>query len=404
VVYLHSALAKDWIQAAGRQERQTLLIYSKWDCNTGLGIAGLVKLSMLCSAAAVHAGFGYFQREGGYTRTGSHGSRVHGRETGQWHEANLAVAHRSGRGRAACAARSRSAGVPDSASARRPLGVHEAGGGGAAACRLADERRGFCFTGEMQPNDRSGLAFMIRYAMRHPGRIVPHARRLARDAVLRLRNRDHVSYYRAVMRSDVARGDEGAVGSRTHESWLKIGQMQFDYLVSHGLKPGMRMLEIGCGNLRAGRLFIEHLDAGDYYGIDISPDILLAAQRTLAEAGLQHKLPHLTLVQDLKLEFLPAGYFDVVHAHSVFSHSPIEVIDECLAHVGRVMKPGGFFDFTFDRTEGAEHHVLREDFYYRTETLVALAGRHGLAGQFMKDWEELPHPQSKLRVTAGPSE
>jgi hypothetical protein len=42
---------------------------------------------------AVHAGFGYFQREGGYTRTGSHNTRVHGRETGQWHEADLAVAH-----------------------------------------------------------------------------------------------------------------------------------------------------------------------------------------------------------------------------------------------------------------------------------------------------------------------
>jgi SAM-dependent methyltransferase len=254
----------------------------------------------------------------------------------------------------------------------------------------------------MQPKDRSRLAFMIRYAMRHPERIVPHARRLARDAMLRLGNRDHVSYYRAVMRSDAARSDAGAVGSRTRGSWLKIGQMQFGYLLSHGLKPGMRMLEIGCGNLRAGRLFIEHLDAGDYYGIDISPDILLAAQRTLAEAGLQHKLPHLTLVQDLKLEFLPAGHFDVVHAHSVFSHCPIEVIDECLAHVGRVMKPGGFFDFTFDRTDGAEHHVLREDFYYQTGTLVALAGRHGLAAQFMKDWEQLPHPQSKLRVTAGP--
>ncbi len=43
--------------------------------------------------AAVHAGFGYFQKEAGYTRTGSHGTRVHGRETGQWHEAELAVAH-----------------------------------------------------------------------------------------------------------------------------------------------------------------------------------------------------------------------------------------------------------------------------------------------------------------------
>jgi hypothetical protein len=42
---------------------------------------------------AVQAGFGYFQREVGYTRTGSHDTRVHGRETGQWHEADLAVAH-----------------------------------------------------------------------------------------------------------------------------------------------------------------------------------------------------------------------------------------------------------------------------------------------------------------------
>ena len=42
---------------------------------------------------AVHAGFGYFQREAGYTRTGSHNARVHGRETGQWREAELAVAH-----------------------------------------------------------------------------------------------------------------------------------------------------------------------------------------------------------------------------------------------------------------------------------------------------------------------
>ena len=42
---------------------------------------------------AVYVGFGYFQREAGYTRTGSHNTRVHGRETGQWHEADLAVAH-----------------------------------------------------------------------------------------------------------------------------------------------------------------------------------------------------------------------------------------------------------------------------------------------------------------------
>jgi SAM-dependent methyltransferase len=247
--------------------------------------------------------------------------------------------------------------------------------------------------------DRSRLSYKIVYAIEHPDRVVGYARRRGRDAWLALHARDHIAYYRAVMRSDAARSREGAVGSKTHESWLQIGQMQFDYLVGHGLKPQLRMLEIGCGNLRAGRLFIDYLDAGNYYGLDISPDILLGAQQTVVDYGLRDKLPHLALVKDLELEFLPDSQFDVVHAHSVFSHSPLEVIDQCLAHVGRVMVPGGFFDFTFDRTEGAEHQVLREDFYYRTQTLLDLAKRHGLEAQFMDDWELLPHDQSKIRVT-----
>ena len=75
------------------------------------------------------------------------------------------------------------------------------------------------------------------------------------------------------------------------------------------------------------------------------------------------------------------------------------MIEECFQHIGRIMKPGGWFDFTFDRTEGKEHQVLREDFYYRTETLMALADRHGLARTFMDDWERLRHRQSKIRIT-----
>ena len=250
----------------------------------------------------------------------------------------------------------------------------------------------------MHSNDRSRLAHKVGYAIQHPDRVASFARRQARDTWLRLTTRDHLSYYRAVMRSDAARSSDEAVGSKTRAAWLRIGQMQFDYLIKHGLKPSMRMLDIGCGNLRAGRLFIDYLDAGNYYGTDISPDILLAAQKTVGEYGLQSKLPYLSLVSDMRLDFLPDDHFDVVHAHSVFSHSPISVIDECLAHVGRVMVPGGIFDFTFDRTEGAEHQVLREDFYYRTQTLLDLAGKHGLQAQYMADWEETGHEQSKIRV------
>jgi SAM-dependent methyltransferase len=250
--------------------------------------------------------------------------------------------------------------------------------------------------------DRARLTYRVRYAARNPARIVPYARRLARDTWLRARARDHVAYYRSVMRSDAARSPYGAVGTADQERWAAIGRLQFDYLAGHGLAPSHRMLEIGCGNLRAGRLFIEHLDPGRYYGIDISPDILFAAEDTVAAYKLQDKLPHLTPVRDLRLDFLPEGHFDVVHAHSVFSHSPITVIDECLANVGRILAPDGFFDFTFNRTESEEHHVLREDFYYRTATLVALARKHDLNARFMDDWEHgNSHKQSKLRITLG---
>lgn len=252
--------------------------------------------------------------------------------------------------------------------------------------------------GAGMPN-RANPLHQVRYALRHPERIPAHLRRLARDVRLRAGSGNHLAYYRAVMRSDTARDPDRAVGSHSRESWLALGQLQFDYLVTHGLTPADRMLEIGCGNLRAGWRFIDHLDAGHYYGIDISPDILLAANATVARQNLQAKVPHLTLTENLTFDFLPSGYFTVIHAHSVFSHSPIHVIDQCLTHVGRILHPDGFFDFTFDRTDGTEHHVLWEDFYYRTDTLLALAAKHGLHAAFMDDWERLPHKQSKLRIT-----
>ncbi|MDH6223257.1 class I SAM-dependent methyltransferase [Streptomyces sp. MJP52] len=246
--------------------------------------------------------------------------------------------------------------------------------------------------------NRAALGHRINYALRHPDRVPRHLSRAARDLWLRSTSPDHVSYYRAVMRSDTRADPDAAVGSGSRERWMALGAMQFDYLVGHGLRPEHRMLDIGCGNLRGGWRFVRYLDPGHYYGIDISPDILFAAQETIVRMDLRDRLPALTPVRDLSLRFLPDAYFDVVHAHSVFSHSPLQVIEECLSHVGRVLAPGGWFDFTFDRTEGKEHHVLREDFYYRTETLLALAEKHGLKADFMDDWELLPHGQSKIRI------
>ncbi len=246
-------------------------------------------------------------------------------------------------------------------------------------------------------DERYRLLYRARYALRNPDRIVPYLQRLLRDLRIRLRHRDHVDYYREVMRHDVAEHPDRAVGSRSRARWMALGQMQFDFLTANGLRPDHDVLEIGCGNLRGGWRLIEHLEVGRYTGLDISPDILLAANRTIVEFGLQEREPRLHVVDDLRFDWLPAERFDVVHAHSVFSHTPLEVIDQCFANVGRIMRPGGFFDLTFNETHDKEHQVLREDFYYRVETLLELARRYGFEAEPRRDWPRT-HKQSRIRL------
>jgi manganese transport protein len=53
VVYLHSALQKNRIRPKNKHEMRLLLKYNRLDCFIGLGIAGVVNLSMLCIAAAL---------------------------------------------------------------------------------------------------------------------------------------------------------------------------------------------------------------------------------------------------------------------------------------------------------------------------------------------------------------
>jgi SAM-dependent methyltransferase len=251
-------------------------------------------------------------------------------------------------------------------------------------------------------DERYRLRYRIRYALRHPERIRPYLRRWLRDLRFRLSGaRDHVSYYRQVMRDDVAADPDRSVGSATRERWLALGELQFDYLVEHGLQPDHQVLEIGCGNLRAGWRLIRHLEPQHYWGVDISPDVLLAASRTVEHYGLQDAEPRLQLVDDLRFRWCPDERFDVIHAHSVFSHCPIEVVEECFAHVGRILRPDGWFDLTFNATSGREHHVLHEDYYYRPETLIRCAERQGLRAEVMTDWDPR-HRQRKLRIRRQP--
>ena len=240
---------------------------------------------------------------------------------------------------------------------------------------------------------RSTLITHIRTGLGRSTRILG---KILRNQSLKAHSSTHTEFYRGVMASNARRDPDAAIGSDSREHWLKVGEMQFSYLLKHGLRSDHRILDIGCGNLRAGWRLIQYLDSGLYYGVDISPEILLAALKELCNQNLQHKYPHLVLVNDLNFEFLPDQAFDVIHAHSVFTHTRTDVIDRCFASAARILKPDGFFDLTY--LEGDTYSLIDEDFCYPRETLLKMAASHHLGATYMSDWDYSTHRQHKLRL------
>jgi SAM-dependent methyltransferase len=235
----------------------------------------------------------------------------------------------------------------------------------------------------------------IREGLFSPGRAVKFLKRVARDRRLWTTKKSFLDYYSHVV-DDYAANDNPdlAIGSHSREHWLAIGRFQFDFLATHGLRSEHRFLDIGCGNLRLGANLVPYLDEYGYVGIDISPRIVTAALDTIRTFKLQGRLPRIFLVSETNYEFLPENYFDAANAHSVFSHLPADEIEKVLRETFRILKPGGWFDFTFlNRSEVSNH--LREDFYYPQEMMLEIATGCGFQPQPLADWS---YSQDKIRA------
>jgi ubiquinone/menaquinone biosynthesis C-methylase UbiE len=219
---------------------------------------------------------------------------------------------------------------------------------------------------------------------------------IARRLSARYEGRPYREFYAELMRRKAAVDPRWAVGGL----WEEIGRLQFDYLVAHGLLPTHRLLDIGCGSLRGGLHFIRYLEPGHYVGLDISQPILDAGRRFVDEAGLAARSPTLLVVRDFRFGELDSLRFDFLLAQSVFTHMPASEIDECLAHVGRVMQDDASFFATFLESNSGEPSQSwnRTYFNYPYATFVDLAAAHSLEVTRMEDWKH-PRRQKLLRFT-----
>lgn len=130
------------------------------------------------------------------------------------------------------------------------------------------------------------------------------------------------------------------------ESFQEMRRWQFEFLKSEGLQPGDTVLDLGCGNFRAGIPVIDYLDIGNYTGLDISTRALQDGYKRLHKKSLGHKNPLVIQNRDLTFERVGRKH-DYVLAQSVFTHLPPKRLKTCIENLGKVLKDDGEILFTY---------------------------------------------------------
>lgn len=191
---------------------------------------------------------------------------------------------------------------------------------------------------------------------------------------LKWRKKPYAAFYAKRQNKNALRDHQKAVGGL----WEEIGRLQFDYVASKGLKPEDKLLDLGCGSLRGGRWFIHYLQVGNYWGIDISHNILEAGKRVLVNEGLADKNANLIVNHGLTFKELEGRKFDYILAHSVFTHMPEEDIEKCFRNLHKILKRKGAFFTTFK--EGHRHrmfHKIAMGFRYPASFFHSLGEKYG---------------------------
>jgi len=158
--------------------------------------------------------------------------------------------------------------------------------------------------------------------------------------------------------------------------WEEIGKLQLGFLVSQGLRPTHKLLDIGCGTLRGGRHFIRYLNAGNYTGMDLSFKAIEYGKSLVREEGLSEKQPRLLVSRNLRFKEFSGETFDYLLAQSVFTHLMPEHIEECFQHIGTIVDSGFKLFFTFYEASAVVQAGLK-DFKYPLSFFESLAGKYG---------------------------
>jgi hypothetical protein len=181
------------------------------------------------------------------------------------------------------------------------------------------------------------------------------------------------------------------------ETYDFVSAMQFNLLSFLGLREDHFLLDIGCGSLRGGKLFIPYLLPGRYFGIE--PEQWLIEEGIRKELGkdlIGIKQPIFSNDNNFTLSIFNRK-FDFILAQSIFSHASQPQIRRCLSEAKKIMHPASIFAATF--LEGEQNYTGDKWTYpscvtYTLEHMISLLEEQELIGKPL-DW---PHPNQQTWI------
>lgn len=176
-----------------------------------------------------------------------------------------------------------------------------------------------------------------------------------------------------------------------------VSAMVFNLLTSIGLRQHHRVLDIGCGSLRVGRLLIPYLNPGNYFGVE--PNEWLVNDGIENEIGrdlVKIKNPSFSFDTSME-EYKDSLNIDYAIAQSIFSHCGKDLIKGWLSKVSFHLKDNGAFLATFlidDKDYNGRGWVYPECVNYKPETMAEMASEFDLDFDIL-DWA---HPRQSWAI------
>lgn len=221
----------------------------------------------------------------------------------------------------------------------------------------------------------------------HINRLLGHVT----STVRRKRSEDWEEFYLRMTK----RGNDPETLIGCEGQFQTMRDWQFNLLRDVGIEPTDTLLDLGCGVLRGGIPFIEFLQSGNYYGMDLSITALLDAHRRVHSLGLGPKSPTLIQNDDLSFDEVSGLNADYLLSQSVWSHLPPSRVRMCLSNMKFALNDGATVIVTYNELDADQPRDIGYgvDWGYPSEWLSEHANQHGYV--FNEHEPPNPHPNGQ---------